>query len=115
MKQCIFFSRRGHPWIFLDAETGERLAAKCGPRSRSGFFEVSNHLEALRAGGELSEARVRQLEEGRGLVVTFIQPAVDGLRTLALRTVRRTLVRKEDCFCLDVPQKVQFELAQMFM
>ncbi len=109
------FTYRTHPWIFLDAETGERLAAKRGPRARSGFFESGDHLRALRSSGECSEERARQLEEGRGLICVFIQPAVDGLRTLALRTVRRTLQRKEDCFCLDVPQKVQFELAQMFM
>ena len=109
-------TRRTHPWIFLDAETGERLAAKRGDGgSRSGFFESGSHLRALREAGECSEERARQLAGGHGLICVFILPSVDGLRTLAIRTVRSRLNRKEDCFCLDVPQKVQFELAQMFV
>lgn len=36
-------------------------------------------------------------------------------RSLALNTVRRCVAKKEDCFCLEVPQSMQFELAQMFM
>ena len=41
----------------------------------------------------------------------------ESTQTLTLyfaRTARRHLTRKEDCFSLNVPQAIQFQLAQFF-
>lgn len=103
-----------HPWIFLDAETHRRLAIK-KRRVKADFFESGDFLAALREGAEYTPEQVQGLADGRGLICVFIQLPVDDLRSLALKTVRRCIERKEDCFCLRMPQPLQFELAQMFM
>ncbi len=108
---------RGHPWIFVDADNGERLAVKTGDArsgDRTAFFEYDRHVAALRQSGECGEERARQLEEGRTFMPVLIEQFLDPLSTIALKTIRTVLTKKEDCFCLDVPQKVQFELAQSF-
>ena len=55
------------------------------------------------------------LASGNGTICVFIQLPVEDLRQLALRTVRQNVSKKEDCFCLDIPLSIQFELAQMFV
>lgn len=104
-----------HPWIFLDSETNERLAIKRGS-GKVNYFESTHFLSALRTPSpdSYSPEDIDDFWEGRRLFGVLIQLPIDNLRYSALQTVRKCLKRKEDCFALEVPQKVQFELARTF-
>ena len=69
----------------------------------------------LSASPDFSREHRQSLATGNGIICVFIQLPVEDLRQLALRTVRQNVSKKEDCFCLDVPLSIQFELAQMFV
>ena len=106
-----FYTFHGHPWIFQDCETKERLAIqKSG--SKSDYFEV---ISFLRGSDSFSDLEKRDLAAGKTVICVFIVQPVDKLRHLALKTVRKCLVKKEDCFVLEVPQSMQFELAEIYM
>ena len=69
----------------------------------------------LSSSPDFSLQQRQALASGNGTICVFIQLPVEDLRQLALRTVRQNVSKKEDCFCLDVPLSIQFELAQMFV
>ena len=69
----------------------------------------------LSASPDFSREHRQSLATGNGIICVFIQLPVEDLRQLSLRTVRQNVSKKEDCFCLDVPLSIQFELAQMFV
>ena len=106
-----------HPWIFVDSDNRERLTVKKADGSKGLFFEAQNYLNSLKkfAGEKYSKEKLNEFYEGRALFCVFIETPVDRLRFLAFKTVRKCLKKKEDCFCLEVPQPIQFELAQTFI
>ncbi len=77
------------------------------------FFKLLQ--SCLSASPDFSLEQRQALATGNGIICVFIQLPVEDLRQLALRTVRQSVSKKEDCFCLDVPLSIQFELAQMFV
>jgi len=99
-------ARPFHPWIFRDADTSEPLVIK-KLNVKGTYFEIVDYLRSIRKKQLASRGNNTTLS-------VFIQQPIDELRTLALRTVRQKLVQKEDCFSLDVPISIQFELAKMF-
>lgn len=109
-----FYTYRGHPWIFRDCESKKRLAIqKSGSsRAKSDYFEV---IAYLRGSDSFTDSEKEDLAQGKRVICVFVVQPVDKLRHLALKTVRRCLAKKEDCFVLEVPQSMQFELAQIFM
>ena len=80
--------------------------------AKSDYFEASS---LLRGSDSFGDGEKTDLAGGKGIICVFIVQPVDKLRALALKTVRKCLVKKEDCFVLEVPQFMQFELAQIFM
>jgi hypothetical protein len=108
------FTYSKHPWIVRDTDTGERLAVQKAHGAKSRRFEADNFLACLARSPEYTQREMTLLSEGKRLICVFITHPVDDLRHLALRTARGHLGRKEDCFCLDVPQAIQFQLAQLF-
>lgn len=79
---------------------------------KRGYFECGDFLKDLRYNREY-----QNIINGEVPICVLIQlPVVEDLRELALRTVRRYVDRKEDCFCLNIlPQQIQFEIAEMFV
>ncbi len=107
------FTYSRHPWIIRDSETGERLAVQ-KHRAKSRRFEADDFLGGLATRSDYSRREIAEFAEGKRLICAFITHPVEDLRQLAIRTARSRLSRKEDCFCLDVPQAIQFQLAQLF-
>ena len=79
---------------------------------KSGFFECNDFLE-----DHFENSReYHSIINGQVPICVLIQLPVEDLRQIALKTVRRHLLRKEDCFCLSIlPQQIQFEIADMFV
>ena len=105
-----------HPWIFRDSiNANEKLAIR-KHHAKSYFFECGDFLANLESGSEFTSEQRHSLTSGQSTICVLIQTPVENLRQLALKTVRKKLPRKEDCFCLNVlPQQIQFELARMFL
>ena len=78
---------------------------------KKGFFECNDFLEDVKNSREYYS-----VINGQVPICVLIQLPVEDLRQLALKTVRRHLPRKEDCFCLSIlPQQIQFEIADMII
>lgn len=110
------YTYKTHPWIFRDSSNpNEKLVIK-KHQSKSDFFECSDFLADLQSSAEFNSDQHNSLLNGNRPMCVLIQLPVEDLRQLALRTVRKQLPRKEDCFCLNIlPQQIQFELARMFL
>ena len=90
---------------------------KPGGFSNAKWFQLAMFpfQSCLSSSPDFSLQQRQALASGNGTICVFIQLPVEDLRQLALRTVRQNVSKKEDCFCLDVPLSIQFELAQMFV
>ena len=104
-----------HPWLFFDVDTDERLFAVNADGSKSAVFEADAFINGLERERKYEEKRIDDFRQGKALICVFIDSAVDKLRTLAFKKLRSCLRRKEDCFGLEVPQAIQFELARKFV
>ena len=111
-----FLYLQTHPWIFRDSSNpNERLVVK-KQFIKSGYFECEDFLSDLHQSGDNKSDQHKALLNGDIPICVLIQLPVENLRHLALKTVRRNLPRKEDCFCLNIlPQQIQFELSEMFI
>ena len=91
-----------HPWIFRDSgNPNERLVVK-KQYIKSGYFECDDFLSDLHQSGHNKSDQHKALLNGEIPICVLIQLPVENLRHLALKTVRRHLPRKEDCFCLQL-------------
>ena len=91
-----------HPWIFRDSQNlNEKLVIKKS-RVKSDFFECGDFLANVEHSSEFTSEQRNSLMSGQSTICVLIQTPVENLRQLALRTVRKKLPRKEDCFCLNV-------------
>lgn len=104
---------RKHPWIFRDSASKERLyVKKLGGRSH--FFEAGDFLKALSQSGKYSDKYYDNLSaDGVKIICVLIDKPVDTLRNLSLQTIRRSLRSRDDCFCLNAPSPIQFELYRL--
>lgn len=101
-----------HPWIFRDGD--ESLVIEKYRGVKGEYFESDDYLRSLSDCPDYSAEQRLALADGKAIICVMITLPVEDLRHLALRTVRKRLAKKEDAFCIEVPQAVQFELAQMF-
>ena len=93
-----FYIFQTHPWIFRDSSNpNEKLVIK-KHQVKSDFFECSDFLADLESTAEFNSDQHNSLLNGKSPICVLIQLPVEDLRQLALRTVRKQLPRKEDCF-----------------
>ena len=85
-----YYTYAGHPWIFLDASSGERLSAGVG-RAARGVFECVSFIQELLSQGEIDETEADSLTAGRGLVRT----------SFVVRFVLDNLIRRYNNNCSD--------------